>query len=753
MANTDFPFVNLDGVTPRVDKPAGINVGLTRPNLPEFTNDLSFSNIDLSKYSKYFKPYGGVFPTFTDIGEFRAEVQRPSEKWLHGLVKFGGKVGTSFLEPFVDLTYGVGNAISQGKFTSMFDSEVTRAFDQFNDYLAKNFPNYYTQRETIAPVFSPQNWFTANFWSDKVLGGAAFTVGTLLNAYTTMGIFSALKGVQLGLKAGHTGAKAAMATKNTLGKLGKQSVEDLIRVGSSYKFKNGAEALTASMFSVTGEAGLESRELGKVLRSELGKLVKKGEISQSEADSRVETAMATAFAANVVIVGTSQFLQFGKLFQRGYRPNRIRLNKIVKDGEKFAQKLPETGFGKFAHKTLGARIAVRDMLTEAKEEGLQFLTQKALESKYGEEIIKDGTIAIYDGLKELFTTKEGQENMLIGAILGAGSHFGKLIGSSKIEPYNRIRETATGKTVDLLNKHFTKDDNLLYKLVANAGKQIAATERKEYYLSKDDIFNYKNEEAKEFAAIVRSFADLGALDILNEQIDAFGTMSQADFDLMIDPHKDTEVQKDKDEYIIEIKDKIRRYSKIHQSIEHRFSDRLPEYRSNLYFSAIAVEDLANREITIKDEIKERTGIDYADFSGLRSRQYYERAKEKIRDAAKPDKDKPDKPEEKIPTDNKEIFDSAFTDAVNEWLGDHQDEVSEEDVKHLTETIADLSNIHSLRQRYLDVYDYLLSEKGQKDTKTEEVHKEVAEQDSKYVKELEEDLVKFKEDKNKNKLNF
>ena len=749
MSDTDIPFINLDGVTPKVDKPVGINFNNRKIAFAPFANDLQFSNIDLDKYSKYFKNYGGVYPDFQDINEFRASTQRTSEKWLNGLVKFGGKVGTSFLEPYIDFTYGVGAAISKGKFSAMFDNEITQSFDAFNDYLSKNFPNYYTQREQNSATLSPYNWFTANFWADKVMGGAAFTVGTLLNAYATMGIATALKGTQLGLKVGTVGAKAALATKKQLGKLGKESIEEIIAKGSAYKFKNASEAFATSLFSVTGEAGLEARELGKQLRADLQPLVEKGEISQSAADLRVEEAMAIAFASNVAIVGTSQFLQFGKLFQRGYVPNKARLNAIVKDGEKFVQKLPETGFGKFIYKTTGARIAVRDMLTEAKEEGLQYLTQKTLESKYGEEVIKDNVTALHDGMKELFTTKEGQENMLIGAILGAGSHLGKLIGSSKVEPYNRIRETSTGKAVDLLNKHFTKNDNLLNKLAGNAGTQIAATERKEYYLSKDDIFNYKNEEATEFAAVVKSFSDLGALDTLNDQIDVFAGMSQSEFDQIINPHKDATVYKPKEEFIREVKDKIKRYSTIHQSIENRFYDRLPSYRSNLYFAAVAVEDMADREIKIKNEIKDKTGIDYSDFAALRSRQYYERAKDKLKETSGEGEQKK---EEKIPTENKEIFDNAFKGALLDWIGDHKKEVSEADINHLDEMVSDLSNIHNRRQNFLDTYNYLLSPEGQENTNTEKVVKEVTEQNKELTKKFNDKLDKLKKDKSANKLN-
>jgi len=754
MAGTELPSFNLDGLTPKVDKPVGINANFQGINPLQFSNDLNISNVDLTKYSKYFKKYGGVpDPKGTDINEFRAQVQGSGEKWMNGIVKFGGKVGTSFLEPFVDITYGVGKALSDGKFSSLFDNEVTNAFDDFNDYLATRFPNFYTERETHSATLSPHNWFTANFWSDKLLGGAAFTVGTLLNAYATMGIGTALKGTQLGLKAGHNAAKAAMATEKALGKLGQETIDQVVRTGAGYKFKNGAEALNASLFSVMGEAGLEARQLGKTLRAELDPLVAKGELSRTEAEARIENAMGTAFASNVAIVGTSQFLQFGKLFQRGYRPNKVRRNRIVKDGEKFAQKLPTTGFGKFAYRTTGARVAVRDMITEAKEEGLQFLTQKSLESKYGEEIMNDNISALTEGMRELFTTKEGQENMLIGALLGSGSHFGKLISHGKGQSYNKLRETSTGKVVDLLNKHFSKDDNLLNKLVSNAGMQVAATERKEYYLSKDDIFNYKNEEAAEFAAIVKSFADLGALDILGEQIDAFGTMPDAEFAEIFDKHKDTGVHKPKAEYIAEVKDKVKRYARIHQSIEDTYADRLPSFRAGLYMAGVAVEDAANREIEIKTKIKDRTGIDYSDFAALRSRQYYERAKEKIRDAAKTDPATKDKPEEKIPTDNKEIFDDAFVDAVNNWIDDHNIELTQEEADDFHGKIADLANILDRRQFYVDQISYMNSEEGAKYSNTEEFVKKVNDQNSKFIEEITADLEKLTKEKKDGTINY
>jgi len=705
--------------------------------------DTKISTEDLNVIGKYLSPYGGIYPG-TDFREKAAQVQTTGNKWFNGVVKFTGRVGTSFLEPFVDIGYGIPSIMATGKFSALYDNDITQAFDEFNNHLQKQFPNFYTHAETDSKALSLKNLTSANFWADKVLGGAAFTVGTLLNAYATAGIGTALRG-GAALKAFRAGFKEmslAAETENALKAISSKAAR--VRTGDAI------QNLATTILSVAGESGVEARDLGNTLKAQMADYVKQGLISQEEASRQIENAMNLAFAANVAIVGTSQFIQFGKLYSRGFKSDKLNIFKLVKEGGTFKPTLPETGFGKFVAKSAGGRAILKDILTESKEEGLQYLTQKTLEYKYGAEVSKDMTESISHGFKELFGTKEGIENMLIGAILGGGSHLGKAVTGNAENPYT-AKVNKSNVVADLANRYFSDDNNKLRDLVSNVGVYTAANERKEYYLSKDDIFNYKNEESQEFASMVKSFADLGAMDVLYEQVDEITSMNDEEYNKMFGQAEDVKVTKSREELSREIKEKAEALDRINTNINTAFNNHIPAYKNNLFYVSAMIDDGRRREAILKNELSEVTGIQYEDFAKLRTQNYKDRELAKIEKSNKTPEEK-QKAIDELESLNKETLDDAYSKAINNWITDNNPDLTDTEIKTLTTKLDDLTRLHDRRQNFIDTYNYMVSEKGMENTTFEGLSKSADKDAQESIKELQALQEKFQKDINEGKLN-
>ena len=103
---------------------------------------------------------------FENINEQRAQDQGAAEKILHGTIKGGVLAGTTFLDGTIGLAYGLGKVAQTGKFSQVWDNDVSRFFNSLNEKSEELLPNYYTEDEQINPW---SHVFSANFIGDKFI--------------------------------------------------------------------------------------------------------------------------------------------------------------------------------------------------------------------------------------------------------------------------------------------------------------------------------------------------------------------------------------------------------------------------------------------------------------------------------------------------------------------------------------------------------------------------------------------------------
>ena len=115
----------------------------------------------------------------TDTEEMAAQQQSSANKWVNAIGKMAGVATGAFVSGTAGLVYGIGKAATDGKFSSLYNNDVTQSMDEMSKYLEDALPNYYTAKEKDADWWSPDNLFTANFWADKVLKNLGYSAGAL----------------------------------------------------------------------------------------------------------------------------------------------------------------------------------------------------------------------------------------------------------------------------------------------------------------------------------------------------------------------------------------------------------------------------------------------------------------------------------------------------------------------------------------------------------------------------------------------
>lgn len=443
----------------------------------QFTVDRSDAYTELSDGS--LTPVFEDFIPNTDNQERLARQQSTATKWGNGVAKFFTGTGTSVLGGTVGTVYGVFDAIRDGNFQSLYDNEFTNYMEDINTKMRYELPNYYSKEESDGNLF--QQAGTANFWADKVLGAAAFTVGMIVSegiwAAATGGASLPVRAASLANKTGKFGRWGRSFLKadevadgmNVYKGWAKRQVQntfkkaDALNKQGAVNASNWVRGLNTTRFLLTSsgyEAGVESLHYKKEAEENFynnfyekyGRNPSGQEISAFKQD--LESSANAVFAGNMAILAPSNAVMFGSLFKisspfKGSskavnkRLFGIGTEKVVENGKTVYKALTPTKKQKIFS---GLFSAAKPISTEAIwEEGGQSVASKTaghwLASTYdpkhnGETVaIMD---AMFESMGETYGTKEGWVELGIGAIIGTGSSM--VQGKGKFQDLKNIQE-------------------------------------------------------------------------------------------------------------------------------------------------------------------------------------------------------------------------------------------------------------------------------------------------------------------------
>ena len=428
-------------------------------------NDGSF----VKKYDVYQQGYNNE--------ELNAQLQDQgaSSVWGRGIKRFVNQIGTSFLGGVISLPVGIVSAVSQGSLTALYDNDFTKWLDDLDTKSKANNGIYYSQAEKDLNLFEQLG--TKRMWADTVLGGAAFTVGTLgseaLWAVATGGSANVAKwgakGFQMSLRGAKAGAELieqggvvgrVMNKVNSALSKGIKVADDALlsasqvgnAVGVANQASRTAKMLNTGRFMLTSsgyEAGFEARQMKNEALASFEdyykSLGREATIEERNAFNEISDEQSKNVAiANMAILSVSNMAMLGSIFNipnplktLGFRQQSTAGNYLTKKlfgyGSKMVDGVETAVNRNIFQKTLNGVYKVgKATATEGIwEEGGQGVASKWMqnyvEASYNptktQKSISDVDSIWSPYLKEAFAeqygTKEGLKEVLVGGIIGS----------------------------------------------------------------------------------------------------------------------------------------------------------------------------------------------------------------------------------------------------------------------------------------------------------------------------------------------
>lgn len=385
-----------------------------------------------------------------DNNEYYAKRQTTGEKWSNGFKKFIGKTLAGVGGNILGTAYGLGKAAVTMDFEATYNNEFLKYMDDLNTRMDYALPNLYTQAERDLSLTAGMG--TANFWADKVLGGAQFTASTILSevamSWMTGGTSLATLGARAGLaRAGANVQKlekfdkavkaagkeaAKMGSSKTLKKLSNLTDQEFKYANRGYKLGKAAGTARYLAQSAAYESGFETRMYDKEMRTRFKQEYPEATIDEiNKFEDNLELSKAYVFGSNMFIVGSSNwFGPMAKVLGRrpspSYMGNAITRNLLGAGGKEVEGKFVAT-IAKNWQKALRApAFMIKSAVPEALEEGGQGLTTLGAEKWLFKSMTDDNISTLsdimsttIDSMAEYVKSKEGREEMLIGALIGA----------------------------------------------------------------------------------------------------------------------------------------------------------------------------------------------------------------------------------------------------------------------------------------------------------------------------------------------
>lgn len=398
---------------------------------------------------------------FTDFEEMAGQQQSGFEQFRNGIGKMVGLGATSFISGTAGLLYGIGSAASTLKFSNLYNNPVTQLMDQAQAGMEDYLPNYYTKAEQDADWWSPNNWYTANFWGDKVFKNIGYGIGSIAGGvgwskvFKLIGQANNLVRAGKGLEASANIEKAMSIVPRTQKLSAIESTLANLSQGAKDVIKNNGDRFLVSAMGTFGEASIEAlQKMNEFRNSAIEEYKNKfgyapeGE-DLDEINAFAEKVGNYVWGSNSLILAGSNYLQLPKILGSSRKVEKAYINRIAQEGlgKEFVEQLPKTRFGKLVDTTTGVgRFLISP--TEAVEEGMQFAIATGVDDYFDRAYKNKEELGTFletvsgamgnvfgEGIDKTLSTKEGIESLIIGS----------LAGSIQQAPMTIYREGLTGR--------------------------------------------------------------------------------------------------------------------------------------------------------------------------------------------------------------------------------------------------------------------------------------------------------------------
>ena len=494
---------------------------------------------------------------FQNLGDIRANNQPWYAQISAGLTKGAILAGTTFLDGTIGLVVGAGTAISEGRWSGLWDNDFSKAMQSVNEWSEQALPNYYTKAEQEQPWY--ENIFTANFLGDKFIKNLGFTVGAFYSGGVTAAGLKATKLPQLiGAIAKSSKAPAMVnsAVGATISAVNEGRIEALNNSGDWFQLHKQQlddsfeERINAIQAEYEANAGKELVRSG----IEGNQFVDPAYVKYQEALAREREAYNAALGKlnedrlkmgnadllmNIPVLMASNIIQFGKLYANGFKTARKTTNIVGKAGEYAA------GTTK-----LGAAIAItKGALSEGTEEIAQSAASRISGDYYSTDVNNfyksktdpeaaqetlSWTKSFAKGINETVNNGSSWEEFFIGSLTGAlgmPKFRGIRNSQGKFQSPITIRGGAINEWGEYNNRIARENEIANYM-----NSRVNSPEFKNYYqglirhnkyqndmnqaAEQGDEFNFKNAEHAQLVSDIAMFDNAGKIEDLYTLIDA-----------------------------------------------------------------------------------------------------------------------------------------------------------------------------------------------------------------------------------------
>jgi len=651
------------------------------------TEGFALSPADISKGQPEFAKT--LQENKTRAEDIEAYTQGTLDKIGNGAVKFAGRVGTSFIGSTVGTLVGLMAWAKDGEFRSFYDNAFQHGLDGVNDYLAEEFKHHYTS--------DPNDWEIGNFWFDKVFNGLGFATGAVLSGMTGAGVVGKLgKGIKFtnALKAGavkelkelsKTGSKQAIL--NATAKVAKME-----KIGKNLSKIPGT--ITATTTGAVYESGVEARHafdsIKESLTQELIDSKSEGGIKYKPLDEELEQILKIAgetangvFAANMAIVGGSNFLQFGRHLGLSFKQTKKLLSNksIVKEAGKRGVDVGEKFTKAGSSKLRAAALIAKRPIVESQEEMLQSVISGTGEEYAMRKYTDDNTDMMdlvestVKAAKKTYSSKEGWEEGLIGAIIGGMGVVGpktKASGKKGVGVLGGVYEGIQDHKAEESRRdaivQAVNDNNVgtSLKNSFNHSKRSTALEDVKFKaLVEGKQLDYENAKDEQTFSYIESRYRAGMIDSVYEELQELREQPIEDFKQAYGISPEAEyTEADRTKEIDSLARQAKSIEANYKFVENLYPDANEDVHSALAFNKNKFERSEERKETIAKEISELTGGHFSASSLVDAEGKQLTKAEVFKDVSLKDRNY-----------NSQIYNELYDDYVT--LGKEQDVVIEE----------------------------------------------------------------------------
>lgn len=497
--------------------------------------------------------------SFENLGDIRAENQPWYAQIGAGLAKGAILAGTTFLDGTLGLLFGAGTAISEDRWSGLWDNDFSKAMQSVNEWSEQALPNYYTREEQEQPWY--ENIFTANFLGDKFIKNLGFTVGAFYSGgLEAAGIRGLGKLAISGAKRLGAGIKTLKGISNTTSIVaaGLGSATSAVNEGRIEALNNSKDWFELHKAQLDDEYHQRLQYIKNAYEGTevYDQLIRAEQENYKQALGRLSEDRLKMgnvdLLMNIPILTASNIIQFGKLYANGFKTARKATNIVGRAGEYTA-----------GTTRLGATTAITK---GALSEGTEEISQKAAsvisgnyystdvnnfyKSKTDPEAAQETlswTKSFAEGINETVNDGSSWEEFFIGSLTGAlgmPRFRGVRSESGSLQSPITIEGGAINEWRDY-NEKIARENEIANYM----NNRINSPEFKNYYqglirhnkyqndmnraAEEGDEFNFKNAEHAQLVSDIVMFDQAGKIEDLKSAINEASGTSQEDLESIV----------------------------------------------------------------------------------------------------------------------------------------------------------------------------------------------------------------------------